>query len=106
MPSYKVVVLYPRPTDVEEFERAYVNEHMQLAQEKIINKTKMVFSKVLAAPDGEPKFYRVAELYFPSIEAIQQSFASPSSQEAAADVIRLSTGGPPVFLICEEGDAV
>ena len=103
MPEIKVIVMYPRPTDVDAFENTYVNEHVPLAMEKIKGVTKFAATKVVATPDGStPPFYRIAELYFPSMEALQDSVASPGTQEAVAHAFKISTGGPPTVLVGEQ----
>ena len=70
MADVKLVVIYPRPKDVDVFERVYQNEHVPLAVAKPGAKTKMVATKVLGSPQGLPPFYRIAEIHFPSIEAL------------------------------------
>jgi uncharacterized protein (TIGR02118 family) len=65
------MVIYPRPTDIEAFEKVYQNEHVPLAVEKLGGKTKFVATKVLASPQGTPPFYRIAEIHFPSMEALE-----------------------------------
>ena len=56
MSGIKLVALYPRPKDVEAFEKLYTEEHVPMAVEKIVGKTKIVASKVLASPQGRPAF--------------------------------------------------
>jgi uncharacterized protein (TIGR02118 family) len=103
MAETKIVVIYPRPTDLDAFEKAYVEEHIPLATEKITGFTKFVATRVVGTPDGStPAFYRIAELYFPSIEALQESAASAGTQEAVAHAFAISTGGPPIILVAEE----
>ena len=103
MSEIKVIVMYPRPTDVGAFESAYVNEHIPLAMEKIKGVIKFAATKVVATPDGStPPFYRIAELYFPSMQALQDSVASPGTQEAVAHAFKISTGGPPTVLVAEQ----
>jgi uncharacterized protein (TIGR02118 family) len=103
MAEAKIVVIYPRPTDVDVFEKAYVEEHVPLAMEKIKGMSKFAATKVVGTPDGStPPFYRIAELYFPSMEALQQCAASASTQEAVAHAFAISTGGPPIVLVSEE----
>ncbi|HSB09629.1 MAG TPA: EthD family reductase [Blastocatellia bacterium] len=103
MAETKLVVIYPYPTDVAAFEKAYVEDHVPLAKEKIKGVTKFVATKVLGTPDGKtPPFYRVAELHFPSIDALKQSAGSPGGQEAVAHAISISSGGTPIFLIAEQ----
>lgn len=103
MGEIKVVVIYPRPTDADAFEKAYIEEHVPLAASKIKGMSRFSATKVLGTPDGsEAPFSRIAELYFPSMEALQQSVASSGTQEAVAHAIAISTGGPPIVLIAEE----
>jgi uncharacterized protein (TIGR02118 family) len=102
MAETKLVVIYPYPTDVDAFERAYIDEHVPLAKEKIRGMTKFVATRVVGTPDGQkPPFYRIAELYFPSIEDLTRSASSPGTQEAAAHAVSISTGGAPIFLVAE-----
>jgi uncharacterized protein (TIGR02118 family) len=102
MAGVKLVVLYPQPKDVAAFERAYIEEHVPLARAKIVGKTKLIFTRIVGAPGGEPAFHRVAEIHFPSIEKMQESLAAPSTQEVAAHADAISSGGPPIFMVGEE----
>ncbi len=103
MPETKIVVIYPRPTDLEAFEKAYVDEHVPIAMEKIKGVTKFVATRVLGTPDGStPPFYRIAELHFPSMEALQESATSAGTQEAVAHAFAISSGGPPIILVAEQ----
>jgi uncharacterized protein (TIGR02118 family) len=103
MAETKLIVIYPYPADVEKFERDYVEDHLPIAKEKIKGVTKFVATKVVGTPDGKtPPFYRIAELHFPSIEALKESAGSPGAQEAVAHAISISSGGTPIFLVAEE----
>src|SRR6516164_7103974 len=55
----KLVVIYPRPKDVDGFESIYQNEHVPLAVTKLRGKTKIVATRVLGSPQGTPPFYRI-----------------------------------------------
>jgi uncharacterized protein (TIGR02118 family) len=104
MSGAKIVVLYPAPRDLSAFERAYVHDHAPMVTPQNFNgMTKFVASKIVGTPDGSaPPFHRVAELYFPSLAALQTAAGSSSAQQAVAHAISISTGGTPVFLIAEE----
>jgi len=60
----------------------------------------------LSAHGAEAPYHRVTEIHFPSMEALQASAANPSSLESAAHAVAISSGGPPVFLITDEGEVV
>lgn len=102
MASFKIVVMYPRPKDVDAFEKVYQSEHVPFAVEKLKGKTKIVATKVNASPNGTPQFYRIAEIHFPSMEALQTCAASQGGQETLAHAAKISSGGPPVVMIAEE----
>ena len=101
----KLIVAYPHPLDVEAFEKVYREEHVPLAVAKLTGKTKMVATKVLGSPQGTSPFYRIAEVYFPSMTALETCAASPGAKEALDHAAKISTGGPPVIMIAEEGAA-
>ncbi len=74
-----------------------------MVNEKVPNKTRWTAAKVVGTPTGEqPPFYLVAELYFPSLEALQEAFGTEGGQETAQHAFSISTGGPPVLLVTEE----
>jgi uncharacterized protein (TIGR02118 family) len=98
----KVVMLYPLPTDGEAFEAAYMHEHVALVLARIPGLTRYVLSKVLWAYSGEPPFFLLAELYFPSLEALQRGFTPAVAQELGAHAAAISTGGPPLAFVCME----
>ncbi len=102
MAGAKLVVIYPRPTDVDAFEKVYAEEHLPLVTKKVSGMTKAVWTKAVGAPQGDPQFHRIAEIHFASMEALQESLASAGTQEAAAHAQSISTGGPIVVLVCEE----
>jgi len=102
MAGVKFIVIYPRPTDIEAFEKVYQDEHVPMALEKLSGKTKFVTTKVLASPQGIPPFYRVAEIHFPSMEALEACAASAGAKETLAHAVSISTGGKPIFLVAEE----
>ena len=102
MAGAKIVVLYPKPTDVTEFERLYVDDHMPLAKAKIGGATKFVFTTVGGAVGGDPAWHRITEIHFPSLDALQASLATVSTQEAAGHAVQISSGGAPLFLIGDE----
>ncbi|MBI5862368.1 MAG: EthD family reductase [Rhodocyclales bacterium] len=102
MSGVKLVVIYPTPKDVAVFERLYQDEHVPMAVAKLAGATKIVASKVLGSPAGDPPFYRIAEVHFPSMEALQACAGSPGGQETVAHATQISSGGAPVFLVAEE----
>ncbi|HLJ85196.1 MAG TPA: EthD family reductase [Candidatus Angelobacter sp.] len=102
MSGVKLVVMYPRPTDIDAFEKLYQEEHVPMAVSKLEGKTKLVATKVAGSPQGVPAFYRIAEVHFPSMDALQACAASEGGKETLAHAAKISSGGAPVLLVAEE----
>jgi uncharacterized protein (TIGR02118 family) len=102
MGRVKLVVMYPQPKDIDAFEKVYQNEHVPLAVAKLGGKSKIVATRILGSPQGIPPFYRIAEVYFPSMQALEECAASHGGKETLAHAVKISSGGAPVFLVAEE----
>jgi uncharacterized protein (TIGR02118 family) len=102
MAGVKLVVMYPWPKDIDAFEKLYQKEHVPMAVERLKGKTKLVATKVTASPQGTAPFYRIAEVHFPSMEALQACAASEGGKATLGHATQISSGGPPVFMIGEE----
>src|SRR5258705_13726334 len=100
--SVKLIVAYPQPKDVVAFDAVYQKEHVPMAVAKLAGKTKIVATKVLQSPQGQPPFYCIAEAHFPSMEALQRCAESAGGKESLANAVKSSSGGPPVIMIAEE----
>ena len=104
--AVKLVVMYPRPKDIDAFEFVYKNEHVPMAVENLRGKTKIVATKVLSSPIGMPAFHRVVEVYFPSLKALEQCAASEGGKLTIAHAISISSGGTPTIFLAEEQTVV
>ena len=51
MAGVKLVVIYPRPKDIEVFEKLYQEEHVPMAVDKLAGKSKFIATKVVAGRD-------------------------------------------------------
>jgi uncharacterized protein (TIGR02118 family) len=103
--SIKLVVLYPYPKDQEAFERAYTTEHIPMVAmvaEKLGRCTKAIYTRVLMSAQGASPFCRIAELHYPTLEALQADFSTPEAQELGAHAASISTGGTAISIVCEE----
>lgn len=102
MKTAKLMVLYPTPTDLEEFERHYAEEHVPMALEKLIGKTRFAASLVTADASGTAfPYHRIAEVYFPSMQVLQDCLNSEGGQATAVHAVAISSGGKPLFLLAE-----
>ena len=100
--AVKLVVLYPVPKDVEAFETVYNRDHAPMAVDKLAGKTKIVATKMLGSPQGTPAFHRIAEIHFPSMDALQACGASEGGKQTIAHAVSISSGGATTFLVAEE----
>src|ERR1700756_3747082 len=99
--AVKLVVIYPRPKDIQAFETVYNRDHVPMAVTKLAGKTKLVATRVLGSPNGKPPFHRIVEIYFPSMDAMEACATSEGGKQTIANAVSISSGGAPVFLIAE-----
>jgi hypothetical protein len=86
MADAKLMVIYPHPKDADVFEKVYQQEHVPLAVAKLSGKTKIV----------------ATEVHFPSMQALEACATSEGGKEVLAHAVKISSGGPPIFLVAEE----
>ncbi|MDN4504378.1 EthD family reductase [Alteromonadaceae bacterium BrNp21-10] len=101
MSEVKLMVLYPQPTDTEQFANDY-KAHVALLHQKMNIPTEArpyQITTFLPSPTGDAAFYHMFSMPFPSIEVLQQTMGTPEMQEIAADAVRISSGGAPVVLV-------
>lgn len=108
MPS--LVVLYPTPTDVADFDRRYQEEHVRLVKSHL-GMAKFRAHPVLGvvggtgsagatgATGGAPPYHMIVELEFDSSRDMEKALQSTGGQATAAHAAEISTGGPPLILI-------
>lgn len=101
MAAAKLIVIYPTPRDVDAFERAYSAEHLAMAAPifEAAGATKAVLTKISGAASGASPYHRMAEIHFPSHEALTACLSSQAGRDALADAARISNGGPPLVLL-------
>ncbi len=102
MSDFKIVVIYPQPADPAVFEKEYQQNHKPLAEQKLKGMTRFVASKVLGSPQGKVTAYRIAEVHFSNMEDLNKCLESEGGKEVVAHATKISTGGPPILLVCDE----
>lgn len=98
----KVVLLYPQSLDVDTFTTTYVQEHLPLVPAKIPGLTRSVLSKVLWSYDDQMPFFLLAELYFPSLEALQNGLTTAVVEQLRSHGGVTPTEGTPFIFACTE----
>ncbi len=82
----KLVALFKRPEDVEEFDRHYSDTHAPLMH-KVPGLERMEVTRNLRAFRGEPEYYLVAEMYFRDKESFDAAMSSDENRAAGKDLM-------------------
>jgi uncharacterized protein (TIGR02118 family) len=85
----RFLVLWSTPEDPDLFEQHYREVHVPLVK-KMPGMRRYTFSRD-ARPVRGDLYYRVGEVDFDDITALQRAFASPEGRAAASDVNTLSS---------------
>ena len=102
---HKLIALFKRPENVEEFERAYTETHLPLIRQ-MPNLRRLVVNRVTGAPVGEPEYYLIAEMWFDSREEMMEGVSSEASRQAARTLNTFAKGlVSMVFVESSEEDA-
>ncbi|MDR3679844.1 MAG: EthD family reductase [Flavipsychrobacter sp.] len=81
----KMTVIYKTPKDIAAFEKHYFEVHVPLAK-KLPGLIKYEINDgVIASTTGHTDTYRIANLYFDSMDAMRDAFRSEIGQQCAAD---------------------
>jgi uncharacterized protein (TIGR02118 family) len=102
MAGAKLVVIYPRPQNEAVFEETYKNVHLPMCEENFKGMNRLVATKVLNSPQGETRTYRIAEVHFSTLDALQTCLQSDGAKRVLDHAVAISTGGQPIILIGEE----
>ena len=106
-PQAIVTVIYNQPKDPKAFEKYYSETHLPLVSSKQqeIGFTKAELTKFTTTLEGKkPTFYRQAELYFDSMDALQKGTATPGFKAVGDDLKKFATGGFLGMVAVETGD--
>ncbi|MGB2741325.1 MAG: EthD family reductase [Cognaticolwellia sp.] len=106
MTTVKLMVLYPIPIDVEQFEKDY-REHLILFHHRMnipFDFHPYTVTKIHSNPDSQAPYYQIFTMPFPTVDELQHAMNTPEMQEVARDAARISSGGAPVILVGNDAD--
>ena len=93
----QILVTYKTPKDPAAFDTHYFNRHVPIAK-KIPGLQKYLVNKgPVATQAGASGIHLIAILEFENLAAVQNAFASPEGQAAAADLSNFATGGVDLY---------
>lgn len=101
MSQIRLIVLYPHPTDVEQFSKDY-QQHLALFHQNMqipLSEKPYSLLRFVETPLGKPAYHQMFSIPFPTEQALQKAMLSPQMQLIAADAVRISTGGAPVVMV-------
>lgn len=82
----KLIAIYRKPDNVQEFDRHYNEVHAPLA-EKMPELIKLEVNRIYGTPMGESDLHLIAEMYFESKEALANALSSPEGRAAGKDLM-------------------
>jgi len=93
---HRLLVLYPPPTDPDQFRSYYQETHLPLVA-KLPGVRGYRFSFDVAGAEGGSPYFCVFEAEFDDAAAYGAAMASPAGQAVRADVPNYATGGAIVL---------
>ena len=93
-----LLIMYPNPKDVKEFDRAYREEHLPYAAPKLKGATGVVTQHVVGPSFAPPAYHLISDVSFPTIGALK-ACADSTGKDALAHAAKISSGGAPTILV-------
>ena len=93
-----LLILYPHPTDIQAFDRAYREEHLPYAGPRLQGATGVATRRVVGPSFAPPSYHLMSDVAFPSIDQLKACVASEGGKEALAHAGSISTGGTPTII--------
>lgn len=94
---HTLMVCYGQPADPAAFDAYFEATHRRLV-DKLPGLTSFTARHCESLDDSPPPYFLVAELAFPSREAMLAALSTPEGHAAAADVPNYATGGATMFV--------
>lgn len=82
----KFMVMFRKPQDLDAFERRY-NDFLALIERMPDIQRRQVVN-VSGSPIGQPRYYRILEIYFSDMPQLENSLRSKAGQEAGGELTR------------------
>jgi uncharacterized protein (TIGR02118 family) len=74
--SAHLLIMYPHPKDVKEFDRAYREEHLPYATPRLKGATGVVTKRVVGPSFAQPPYHLISDVSFPTIETLKATAAA------------------------------
>ena len=96
----KLTILYEQPTDPEAFEKHYEEHHVPefVRSGRLPGLVRFEAAKGMPRRGESPRYYRIADLFWDSVESMQTDLQSPAGQDGMRDVQSFGSAGYTVML--------
>jgi uncharacterized protein (TIGR02118 family) len=98
----RLIVLYPIPSDAQDFEKAFREEHEPLVRAQLTSARRLTASNVASLGEESAPFHWMAELHFDTMEDLSKALASDGGLRAGAHARQISTGGAPIMFAVDD----
>lgn len=82
----KLIALYRKPADIDQFEKHYFEVHMPLVA-KIPGLLKSEVARLKGLPGQDSKYYMITEMYFENLDSFNAGMASPEGKATGKDLM-------------------
>ena len=96
--SAHLLIMYPVPKNVAEFDRAYREEHLPYAGPRLAGATGVTTQRVVGPSFAPPPYHLISDVSFPSLDALKACAASDGGKQALAHAASISSGGAPMIV--------
>lgn len=93
----KLIALYRKPSNVEEFDKHYNDVHTPLVRQ-YPGLRKLDITRITGAPIGETKFHLMCVMYFDSKNDMDVALASKEGRAVAKDLMSFAADVVTVFI--------
>ena len=100
----RLIVLYPTPSDVQDFEKLFREEHEPLVRAQLSSARRLSACQISGLGEDSAPYHWMAELHFDTMEALTRAIASDGGLRAGAHARQISSGGPPLMFAVDDGD--
>ena len=95
----KLIILYGPPDDPDAFEDYYSAHHIPYASQHMPGVTGAENLRVVGTPEGAaPRYYRISQLTYDSMDDLRAGLASADGQATIADLANFATGGATLLI--------
>ena len=98
----RLIVLYPPPSDAQDFEKQFREEHEPLVRAQLPSARGLAGTRVGAVGDESAPYHWMAELRFDSMRDLTNALSSDGGLRASAHARQISTGGAPVMFVLDD----